>query len=105
MLFPEIQTIVLLSTANISLMDSKNLASAAGKEPESVAWWLPVVSDEYSHTINLNRVIEIEDIDYNLGFYSEQLQSLIRQAHSRGYNYLKFDCDGETLDGLEAFDW
>lgn len=45
---------------------------------------------------------DIDDIPEN---YSQELQEALVWALNRGYTHVRFDADGDVVDGLSTFEW
>lgn len=91
-----------LSTSHMMLGDSEllELHSAPSRTFQSS---LSVYSYEYGWQVHVCEEGNVDAVRED-GF-SPQLWGVIDLARSLGCDWIKFDRDGSTIDGLETFDW
>lgn len=90
----DIAKMLTLSTAHIS----EDVATALTFEPHTNKMGLSVYSlSEYGWLIYIP--------DYETNNVPECLKKCLEFAKNNGCDWLRLDCDGETVDELETFDW
>lgn len=92
----DISKMLTLSTAHISEKTSKRLT----KDPDDNNLGLCVYPTEYGWFIMINEQT-VKDTEH----LPKELANLIKFANDLGCKVLHLDCDGETVDYLETFDW
>lgn len=46
-----------------------------------------------------------EEIDMDTSLLSPGLVASIKFAHNNGFQWLRFDCDGASIEGIPSYDW
>jgi hypothetical protein len=104
--FTEIQRFAVVTTGHITLEDSKILAMAAKRDQGTAV--LPIVFDyPYGWFVHVPPAGGLEaEMERNKKCgLSEAYRRLIRECCEQGIHFLRLDQDGDTIDGLEYFDW
>src|SRR3990172_42992 len=105
--FTEIQRFAVVGTGHVTEEDSQILTQAGNRSTWNGKVY-PVVFDyEYGWFVHIPEPGDLED---NLGEYkkcglSPAFIRLIRECSEQGIHFLRLDQDGDTIEGLEHFDW
>ena len=97
----EIIQLLVVSTANITEADDDALGANVGSD----TLHLNAAKDSYGYFVYTGFVEDRTAKDFVEAGYSEAVFNVLKAAHDAGCIYVKFDCDGETIEGLEVFDW
>ncbi len=92
----EIQKILVISTAHITLKDNKHLEYDAIFPDKA-----KLIVDKF----NYGYYICVSNNPIKNEFYSDAVWNLIQLAKDQGCQYLKLDRDGQIYNELEKFDW
>lgn len=88
---PEIHSLLVVSTAHITL-DEARMLDACGYARGEYGWFFLVGARGF-HVL-----AEIE-------CFSEGLKSLVRTARRLGCQYVMLDCDADELDDVPTYEW
>jgi len=98
----EVERNLIVSTGHITASDAKALERAA-KTPERD---LLVYAEDEWIMVHLDTMRQ-DDADLDFDDLSMAFHKIVKFAADRpeGFTYIKFDCDGPTLEGFRVFDW
>jgi hypothetical protein len=98
-----------LSTAHMTEKESKLLAAMAkshAHEPGCTALWVSDTGYGYLIRVNLDpEYVEQQDQDIIDEDLSDGILGTVRFARYHGARWLRFDRDGDIVNGLPTWDW
>lgn len=103
--------IAVISTAHITERDSNLLQTeeCPTRLFQDDYSWVLHIDQSYSTNRNLRAVAarcHRENLKQLRAFgFSEAFLKLYNLAHKQRFHYLKLDCDGDEIDGLQTFEW
>lgn len=92
-------SVVAMSTAHLTEMDSKALSIAAKDSEENM-----VMERSTGYFIKLYQGDDSKCSNFRHG-HSDAIQDIIQWAINSGYGMIEFDCDAPTLSLFPVFDW
>lgn len=90
-----IQKILVLSTGHLS----KETAEKFNSNQDNAHW-----PDNLGVPIPYGYLIPAEIETYE-GDVAPEVKACAKYAHDQGAVFVRFDCDGPAVDGLETFEW
>lgn len=93
----QIMTALIVSTAHIT--EAEDRAIKEGNPPGELH--TPFVWD-YGYIFHVG---EIGDDTFDPDLLSAGMLGVFRYALEQQIEWVRFDCDGPTLDGIETYDW
>lgn len=85
-----------ISTSHIRKEDGEKLLKA--EYPV-----MAIIGDGEGHILSITSLTESLAGVY--AGYSEEMVSIVTRLQEEGFNYVRFDCDGDELDTLPKFTW
>lgn len=97
----ETQTILVASTAHAE-SDHEIAALNSDRGAVTMDYDYGIMVYTWNHCINDD---PDDSVEKTWCKYSKGIQQLMRICFDNGYEWLRLDCDGDIVDGVQTYDW